>query len=101
VKEGGCVARGNDAAADEPVSEPTSVPVNDRYAEARALAAAGNKVHAIKVVRERSGMSLCAVDDAARRPRALNCHRLNPDEIRSGYSEVLSRWRDATKSAKS
>ena len=33
-------------------------PVEDGYAEARALAAAGNKIHAIKVVREQSGMSL-------------------------------------------
>ncbi len=33
-------------------------PVDDGYAEARALAAGGSKIHAIKVVREQSGMSL-------------------------------------------
>ena len=36
---------------------------HDAYAEARALAAAGNKIHAIKVVREQSGISLKAAKD--------------------------------------
>jgi large subunit ribosomal protein L7/L12 len=40
-----------------------TVPVLDQYAEARALAAAGNKIHAIKVVREQSGLSLKAAKD--------------------------------------
>jgi len=35
----------------------------DDHAEARALAAAGNKIHAIKVVREQSGISLKAAKD--------------------------------------
>ena len=35
----------------------------DLYPEARELAAAGNKIHAIKVVREQSGMSLKAAKD--------------------------------------
>lgn len=35
----------------------------DSYAEARELAAAGNKIQAIKVVRDRSGMSLKAAKD--------------------------------------
>src|SRR4249919_3260898 len=38
---------------------PVSTPA-DAYAEALALAAAGNKIHAIKVVREQSGISLKA-----------------------------------------
>lgn len=41
----------------------TAAPVADAYAEARALAAAGNKIHAIKVVREQSGLSLKAAKD--------------------------------------
>jgi ribosomal protein L7/L12 len=52
-----------EAAAADPVFEPAAAPVDDRYAEARALAAAGNKIHAIKVVREQSGMSLKAAKD--------------------------------------
>ena len=49
-------------------AEPTSPPVvpvllDDAYAEARALAASGNKIHAIKVVRDQSGMSLKAAKD--------------------------------------
>lgn len=44
----------------EPAPAPTAL---DGYAEARALAAAGNKIHAIKVVREQSGMSLKAAKD--------------------------------------
>ena len=43
--------------------EPAPAPPLDGYAEARALAAAGNKIHAIKVVREQSGMSLKAAKD--------------------------------------
>jgi ribosomal protein L7/L12 len=35
----------------------------DVYAEARALAAEGRKINAIKVVREQSGMSLKAAKD--------------------------------------
>jgi ribosomal protein L7/L12 len=35
----------------------------DLYAEARALAAEGKKINAIKVVREQSGMSLKAAKD--------------------------------------
>ena len=46
-----------------PRSRPPVVPVADAYAEARALAAAGNKIHAIKVVREQSGISLKAAKD--------------------------------------
>jgi ribosomal protein L7/L12 len=38
-------------------------PVLDQYAEARALASAGNKIHAIKQVREQSGLSLKAAKD--------------------------------------
>jgi ribosomal protein L7/L12 len=40
-----------------------SVPMLDQYAEARALAASGNKIHAIKVVREQSGLGLKAAKD--------------------------------------
>ena len=42
---------------------PTAEPAGDVYAEARALAAEGNKIHAIKVVREQSGMSLKAAKE--------------------------------------
>ena len=35
----------------------------DQYAEARAAAAAGNKIEAIKIVREQSGLSLRAAKD--------------------------------------
>ena len=52
-----------DGALAEPVPAPPVVPVPDAYAEARALAAAGNKIHAIKVVREQSGISLKAAKD--------------------------------------
>jgi len=38
-------------------------PVEESYAEARALAAEGSKIHAIKVVREQSGMSLKQAKD--------------------------------------
>ena len=40
-----------------------SAPVVDQYAEARTLAASGNKIQAIKVVREQSGLSLKAAKD--------------------------------------
>ena len=39
------------------------MPGDDLYAEARALAAAGNKIHAIKVVREQTGMGLRQAKD--------------------------------------
>jgi ribosomal protein L7/L12 len=45
-----------------PASPPTP-PTRDDYAEARALAAEGNKIHAIKVVRDQTGMSLKAAKD--------------------------------------
>jgi ribosomal protein L7/L12 len=41
----------------------TATATADGYAEARALAAAGKKINAIKVVREQSGMSLKAAKD--------------------------------------
>jgi ribosomal protein L7/L12 len=44
-------------------AEAVPAPVADDYAEARALAAAGNKIHAIKEVREQSGMSLRAAKE--------------------------------------
>lgn len=52
------------AAPSEPTtaSAPAPTPV-DAYAEARALAASGNKIHAIKVVRDQSGMSLKAAKE--------------------------------------
>lgn len=40
------------------VPMPTPIPDDGSFAEARALAAAGEKIHAIKVVREQSGMGL-------------------------------------------
>jgi large subunit ribosomal protein L7/L12 len=46
------------AAAETPAAD-----VPDVYAEARALAASGAKINAIKVVREQSGMSLKAAKD--------------------------------------
>ncbi len=49
-----------------PVAVPVDAgpaPVEDGYAEARALAADGNKIHAIKVVRDQSGMSLKQAKD--------------------------------------
>ena len=47
----------------DPATTPAAPPVADAYAEARAMAAAGNKIHAIKLVREQSGMSLKAAKD--------------------------------------
>ena len=44
-------------------ARPHRLAVEDAYAEARALAADGNKIHAIKVVREQSGLSLKAAKD--------------------------------------
>jgi ribosomal protein L7/L12 len=38
-------------------------PSDDVYAEARALAASGQKIHAIKVVREQTGMGLRQAKD--------------------------------------
>ena len=49
--------------ASETAEAPAPALVEDAYAEARALAAAGNKMHAIKVVRDQSGMSLKAAKD--------------------------------------
>jgi large subunit ribosomal protein L7/L12 len=46
----------------DPVSAPPALH-DDVYAEARALAAEGRKINAIKVVREQSGMSLKAAKD--------------------------------------
>ena len=51
------------AAPTAAVLTPVSTLADDDYAEARALAAAGNKIHAIKVVREQGGMSLKAAKD--------------------------------------
>jgi ribosomal protein L7/L12 len=45
------------------VAEPDPAPVDDVYAEARALAAEGNKIQAIQAVREQGGMSLRAAKD--------------------------------------
>ena len=42
---------------------PDSVADLDLYGEARALASAGNKIQAIKLVREQSGLSLKAAKD--------------------------------------
>ncbi len=42
---------------------PAAAPAADLYPEARELAAAGHKIHAIKVVREQSGLSLKAAKD--------------------------------------
>jgi large subunit ribosomal protein L7/L12 len=39
------------------------LPTDDVYSEARALAAAGQKIHAIKVVREQTGMGLRQAKD--------------------------------------
>lgn len=44
-------------------SEVPAAPAADLYPDARTLAAEGNKIQAIKVVRERSGMSLKAAKD--------------------------------------
>ena len=54
-----------------PIPAPTSMPVplhtpvavDDSFAEARALAAAGQKIHAIKTVREQTGMGLRQAKD--------------------------------------
>jgi hypothetical protein len=39
------------------------------------------------------------LDDALRRPQSHSCHSLNPDVIRSGYSEALMTRRGAATSA--
>ena len=67
----GSTAAGDPRVAGDPASDgpapgdlaamPAAPP--DVYAEARALAASGNKIHAIKVVREQSGISLKAAKD--------------------------------------
>jgi ribosomal protein L7/L12 len=46
------------APAPTQVATYTPMPGDDSFAEARALAAAGRKIHAIKAVREQSGMGL-------------------------------------------
>jgi large subunit ribosomal protein L7/L12 len=51
------------AAAVPGAGENAPAAMDDVYAEARALAAAGNKIHAIKVVREQSGMGLRQAKD--------------------------------------
>jgi ribosomal protein L7/L12 len=50
-------------AAAETGSMVVAAEVPDVYAEARALAASGKKINAIKVVREQSGISLKAAKD--------------------------------------
>jgi ribosomal protein L7/L12 len=45
------------------VATSASLPADDSFAEARALAAAGSKIHAIKVVREQTGMGLRQAKD--------------------------------------
>ncbi len=52
-----------EVAASEDAASAAPPQLVDDYAEARALAAAGNKIHAIKVVREQSGISLKAAKD--------------------------------------
>ena len=51
------------SATPTPLSVPTATPVDDSFAEARALAAAGSKIHAIKVVRDQTGMGLRQAKD--------------------------------------
>jgi len=46
-----------------PAASPPPEVAGVDYPEARALAADGNKIHAIKVVRDQSGMSLKAAKD--------------------------------------
>jgi len=56
----------SDPTVPAPMPAPAPTPasnVSDAFAEARALAASGNKIHAIKVVRDQSGMSLKAAKD--------------------------------------
>ncbi len=50
------------AAARSPMAA-AAPPLVDQYAEARAAAAAGNKIEAIKIVREQSGLGLKAAKD--------------------------------------
>lgn len=57
------VARLAAALSAGPAAAETAADVPDVYAEARALAASGAKINAIKVVREQSGMSLKAAKD--------------------------------------
>ncbi len=58
VQSGGTVPSGSGSDAG-----PVILPDVDQYAEARALASAGNKIQAIKRVREQSGLSLKAAKD--------------------------------------
>jgi ribosomal protein L7/L12 len=51
------------AAVDGDPGSALPIATTDVYAEARALAAEGRKINAIKVVREQSGMSLKAAKD--------------------------------------
>ena len=44
-------------------TQPGTSPLLDEYAEARAAAAAGNKIEAIKIVREQSGLALKAAKE--------------------------------------
>jgi large subunit ribosomal protein L7/L12 len=52
------------AAVESPDPVPVeAAPILDQYAEARAAHASGNKIEAIKIVREQSGLSLKAAKD--------------------------------------
>jgi large subunit ribosomal protein L7/L12 len=53
-----------DGAGPAPVAPaPVAPGLVDQYADARAAAAAGNKIEAIKIVREQSGLGLRAAKD--------------------------------------
>ena len=52
-----------DSVPSDVTADAVASPVEESYAEARALAAEGNKIHAIKVVRDQSGMSLKQAKD--------------------------------------
>jgi ribosomal protein L7/L12 len=60
---GAADASGTPTPTAEPATDSDADPTTDAYAEARALAAAGNKIQAIKVVRDQSGISLKAAKD--------------------------------------
>ena len=51
------------ASSGAPVSASEVTPLVDQYADARAAAAAGDKIEAIKLVREQSGLGLRAAKD--------------------------------------
>ena len=55
--------QGGGAAASPVAPAPVAPALVDQYAEARAAAAAGNKIEAIKIVREQSGLGLRAAKD--------------------------------------